>query len=234
MKLIDLRKVRLITKTSVAAAKQPRIDLPIFGISIGTEQSTGDTSRVNEAAEYSDHDEYIMQLWKKHKLKPIAEGQYANVYQHPTHANVVVKISHNDVPYIKYLKWAEKQHGNPYLPHVLSLHEYKDEAFEKGEVFHIVFMEKLYPPSKKDVKNFLLHSGLYEIGIDAEEFGNVTDEDLEEAMKSDSIDPKLKSILTYIRRSPYAFDIHDQNFMVRKGGQLVLTDPTSHIGHVPK
>lgn len=57
MKLLDLRKVRLLTKTSVAADKQPRIELPIFGITIDTEQSDGDTSKIDEKrAEWHDSD----------------------------------------------------------------------------------------------------------------------------------------------------------------------------------
>lgn len=48
MKLIDLRKVSMIQKGSVAADKQPRLNLGVIGISIGQTQSTGDTSRVQK------------------------------------------------------------------------------------------------------------------------------------------------------------------------------------------
>jgi hypothetical protein len=48
--LIDLRKVKQIQKGSVAAGKAPRLDLGVLGISIGQQQSTGDTSRVTEAS----------------------------------------------------------------------------------------------------------------------------------------------------------------------------------------
>jgi hypothetical protein len=37
-----------VHKSTVAAAKAPRLELGVLGISIGQEQSTGPTSRVNE------------------------------------------------------------------------------------------------------------------------------------------------------------------------------------------
>lgn len=44
--LIDLRKVKMVWKSTVAAGKQPSTDLGLVGFSIGQTQSTGDTSRV--------------------------------------------------------------------------------------------------------------------------------------------------------------------------------------------
>jgi hypothetical protein len=44
--LIDLRKVGMVWKSTVAAGKQPTTDLGLVGIKIGQVQSTGDTSRV--------------------------------------------------------------------------------------------------------------------------------------------------------------------------------------------
>lgn len=45
--LIALPK-KLVQKGSVAAGKAPRLNLGVVGLSIGQEQSTGDTSRVTE------------------------------------------------------------------------------------------------------------------------------------------------------------------------------------------
>lgn len=45
MKLIDLTKKKLVHKATVAAAKAPRLELGVLGISIGQQQSTGDTSK---------------------------------------------------------------------------------------------------------------------------------------------------------------------------------------------
>lgn len=44
--LIDLRKVGMVWKSTVAAGKQPRTNLDVLGIRIGQTQSTGDTSKV--------------------------------------------------------------------------------------------------------------------------------------------------------------------------------------------
>ena len=41
---IDLRKVKMTTKANVAQARGDRIELPLLGLTIGQEQSTGDTS----------------------------------------------------------------------------------------------------------------------------------------------------------------------------------------------
>lgn len=40
-----------VHKATVAAAKEPKLKLGVIGIEIGQEQSTGDTSRVNEQKE---------------------------------------------------------------------------------------------------------------------------------------------------------------------------------------
>jgi hypothetical protein len=45
VKLIDLRTVKQVQMGSVAADKQPRLNLGVVGISIGQKQSKGDTSR---------------------------------------------------------------------------------------------------------------------------------------------------------------------------------------------
>lgn len=50
MKLIDLRKIKMVQLGSVAAGKEPRLNLDVLGISIGQKQSTGDTSKVEHAA----------------------------------------------------------------------------------------------------------------------------------------------------------------------------------------
>jgi hypothetical protein len=44
--LIDMRKKKMVWKSTVAAGKQPSTDLGLVGIKIGQVQSTGDTSRV--------------------------------------------------------------------------------------------------------------------------------------------------------------------------------------------
>jgi hypothetical protein len=48
--LIDLRKKKMVWKSTVAAGKQPTTDLGLVGIKIGQTQSTGDTSRVRMEA----------------------------------------------------------------------------------------------------------------------------------------------------------------------------------------
>lgn len=42
---IDLRKIKMVTKTTVASNRQPSIELPIFGLNIKQQQSDGDTSK---------------------------------------------------------------------------------------------------------------------------------------------------------------------------------------------
>ena len=64
--LIDLRKVKQVHKSTVAAGKKPRLELGVLGISIGQEQSTGPTSKVNEAVDIKARNEkHAEQLYKK-------------------------------------------------------------------------------------------------------------------------------------------------------------------------
>lgn len=67
--LFDLRKKKQVHKGTVAAGKAPRLELGVLGISIGQEQSTGPTSRVNEASlgsrvEFSSYKEWKRALPK--------------------------------------------------------------------------------------------------------------------------------------------------------------------------
>lgn len=68
--LFDLRKKKQVHKGTVAAGKAPRLELGVLGISIGQEQSTGPTSRVNEASlgpkiEFTSYKEWKKALPKK-------------------------------------------------------------------------------------------------------------------------------------------------------------------------
>lgn len=50
IKLATAKLKTQVQKASVAAAKAPRLELGVVGLSIGQEQSSGPTSRVNEVA----------------------------------------------------------------------------------------------------------------------------------------------------------------------------------------
>lgn len=42
---IDVRKLSFVTKTTVSAGRQPHIELPLIGVRMKQQQSTGDTSK---------------------------------------------------------------------------------------------------------------------------------------------------------------------------------------------
>ncbi len=42
---IDVRRMSFVTKTTVAAGRQPHIELPLLGITMRQQQSDGDTSK---------------------------------------------------------------------------------------------------------------------------------------------------------------------------------------------
>lgn len=66
--LIDLRKKKMVWKSTVAAGKQPSTNLGLVGISIGQQQSTGDTSTVNGKSNIR---EAQMQSILKKGMKPV-------------------------------------------------------------------------------------------------------------------------------------------------------------------
>lgn len=61
--LIDLRKKKMVWKSTVAAGKQPSTNLGLVGISIGQQQSTGDTSTVNGKSNI--HEAQMQSILKK-------------------------------------------------------------------------------------------------------------------------------------------------------------------------
>ncbi len=68
---------------------------------------------------------------------------YGRVYTKPD-SKWAVKIFHNDPKTVEYLKWAQKNQNNPYVPKIKTLKVEKDS---KGETAYVRF-EKLEPIDK--------------------------------------------------------------------------------------
>lgn len=96
----------------------------------------------------------------KHKLIPIAEGNYSQIFELPGDKNVIVKIADaTNKNYQKFVRFCEMKWNqtNPWLPKIIDSFEYKADfkldANQKFEDYLIVFLEKLTPiPQDKWIK----------------------------------------------------------------------------------
>jgi len=85
-------------------------------------------------------------------LAPIGEGLRSVVYEHASDPTLVVKVFHNDAPYLDWLNFCRRHRGNPCLPVVYSvtlLNVVEPEAY-------VVEIEKLRPISQYTIKDFFL------------------------------------------------------------------------------
>ncbi len=179
--------------------------------------------------------EYQKRL-KKLGIKTLGQGNFADVFQHPTMPNVVVKLlTENDKGYEKYVAFSEQHKGNKYVPKILGVHKEKD-VFE-GELdpdLHLVFMEKLRPIEDDEYMEFGQY--ILDLGTDGATPSIMT------SMTDHLNDlPRWKSIARQTKDKDMAelakfflanakgkvnLDLHDGNMMMR-GSKPVITDPFS-------
>ncbi len=84
-------------------------------------------------------------------LKKLGEGSAGTVFQHPTFANLVVKVVKHYGYYVKFARFALANPHNPYLPRVVAIQKVK---FVDSPVGFLVFVEKLRPASDEAVERF--------------------------------------------------------------------------------
>src|SRR5471030_43924 len=183
--------------------------------------------------------EYIDRL-KKLGLKHVVSGLYANVFQHPTMPNVVVKIlTGTDLGYEAYIKFSQKN-ANKYMPKILQVVE-ADKAFDGDETefrdLRLVFMEKLTPMKRRDYMQFgtylFLTAGRSDEikELNSPEYVNmglnITEvwEDLAKQKKDRDIALVAKFIVKTVG-GKIRLDLHSKNIMMR-GEDPIITDPFS-------
>lgn len=193
-------------------------------------------------------DDYIERLTKTLGIKQLGEGYYSSVFQHPVYHNVVVKLCRiKDPETIRYLKRGAKHPDNPWFPKIVGIHTVKFDRAEGSRgnfVTHIVFMQKLSPARKTDVKralNLILDTlpdsafqkdygrpSTYAFLMPRSRITSLTDLDEAdwEGISRASSDPHVRQLAALLG-SIGADDIHDANIMVRDDGHPVITDPVA-------
>lgn len=180
--------------------------------------------------------------------KRLGSGAFAVAYLKGGKKPVVIKIGRMGDAYIEYAKKViQAKSKNPFLPKIHSLTLYKAERGEdycdnEYHEFYVVKMEKLYDLEDKHENNVGRICDMFEQLV---EYNYSVDK----WMKSNdwssfcipgmmefkfSVNKKAmlwlkdarKVVMKALRVSGCGdWDIHEGNIMVRKNGQLVLTDP---------
>lgn len=171
---------------------------------------------------------YIDSLLKQ-KIKKLGHGSFSNVFAHPSHANVAVKVFvADDWDYREWVKFAQKNQDNPYVPKIfgdIKFFEPDDFDLDKsneqdfdfgGSDFGIVFMEKLAPMSVSQWKKFWKYASNESV-TDHIHWATVA----EAIIRHKKSDPDLVKVLKAIGDRQ---DIRRPNLMLR-GEQVVFTDP---------
>jgi hypothetical protein len=182
--------------------------------------------------------EYVKRL-KKLGIKQLGSGNFADVFQHPTMPNVVVKLlTEHDRGYEAYVKFAQKNKSNKYVPRILQVVD-ADKAFDKkGEYdmgdLRLIFMEKLEPIHYNKYIDFGEHV-VDCAGIKAKKGEHINVEkalmDLAtwKACAAQTKDKDLAAVAKFVVKTeggPVQLDMHDGNMMMR-GSQVIITDPFS-------
>lgn len=156
-------------------------------------------------------------------MERLGMGGFSTVFQHPDHANVVVKVG-LETPQSRaytWLKWCETQR-NKYTPKVYFLNELDTEQPTNWKRkapprMFIAFLEKLTPADPKVVKAFFKeHDYVFAQleptfwGLDADNFKFVEDK-------------QLLAVVQAIDRIGFS-DLKLENMMTR-GKQIVFADP---------
>jgi len=152
---------------------------------------------------------------KSLRIKQLGTGYFSRVYQHPTLADVVVKMVVRRDP--KYIEFAEKcrRTANPWLPKVFAIHHC--EMLHRGRPTKVsfVFLERLKESASKDFE-----TALEKISPSAQYF-----EDVRWKRVRHHRDPHIKEVAQLFTELEVN-DLHEGNMMMR-GTQLVFTDPVA-------
>jgi hypothetical protein len=175
-------------------------------------------------------EQYKDRLVKQLGIKQIGQGGYADIYEHPDHPNMVVKVSVNDERYDGFAMECMDIRGNPWLPKIYSRHKVKMEDDVGREVpAFIYFMEKLVPVEDneiaaavqqiaKTVDGFTLHPNSHFYVLDMDDWHHI---------HFDSTDHHVQE-MAGVMLAVVADDLHDGNIMKRPStGHVVIVDPAA-------
>lgn len=183
--------------------------------------------------------EYFNRLENELGIKRLGHGGFARVFQHPTHPEVAVKVfTDGDTAYRSYLKFAQENQGNKYVPKILSVHRHvnnpkmrdKDRNIDQlvDDKYSIVFMEKLTPITNQKFDDLEVHIGdlLGGQSVKLKALSPGQWKKLSEQTTDKDLAAFAKFMTRVLRSYSAGSDLHMANVMLR-GSQPVFTDPTS-------
>jgi hypothetical protein len=167
-------------------------------------------------------------------FRKIGSGAFATVYGHKSNKKYVYKVGvledtpQNDA-YLCYVKKAiqhKLKTGNPWLPQIKELVIYKHTAAANEETdlwgYYVVKLERLNPIGKKgDEIVDTVEASLDLIRRKKKRASNITNDVFDNHYIN-----AIKLIVACIHQG-HCQDVHEGNFMKRKNGEVVITDPVS-------
>jgi hypothetical protein len=157
--------------------------------------------------------EYANKL-QKLGFELVGKGLYANVFAIPNTDKVIKVASLDGWP--EYIRWSTKNgYAGKFAPKVDSLKFY--------ESFYVAVMERLVDTMRgfEDYGRTSDQFKLYKKVIQAWRWNKENGNDNEGATE-------LVQFMEKLREAGMTGDLHDGNVMVRKDGQIVVTDPVSY------
>jgi len=142
-------------------------------------------------------------MFSNYGFKRLGAGKYASVYGHPKYP-YVVKVFQKDAAFLRWVKFAQENRKNPYVPKI------RGRVTKINKMFFVLRMEKLTPydwGSKLWTHKFMR---------------DYDDWTHDKGTKSD--DKNIQDILDCFAKNEKLLDIHGENVMLR-GKQLVIIDP---------
>jgi hypothetical protein len=167
--------------------------------------------------------DYINKLQEK-GFELLGRGLHSNVFAVP-YTDSVIKVGNAD-EWPDYIQWSiQNGYNGKFAPKVSSL------KFKDG--YYVAIMERLVA-TISEIKNEIRNSGkggLYNNSIT--KLANEVDKF--RYNPEGGIDaPELQDFVATLKKKRLANDLHDGNIMVRKDGQLVVTDPVSNSSSTAK
>jgi len=157
-------------------------------------------------------DAYIQRLYKRGFIQ-LGAGLYSTVLTKPG-SDRVVKVGRYTDQWPQYVEWATiKGYAGSFAPKVYSL-KYHNQ-------FYVAIMEQLVDTM----------AGIHrEGGSTSSEIAYRTFREYALGFRDGKIDANAEHLIAFakdLRNAKLASDLHDGNIMIRKDGQIVVTDPAS-------
>jgi len=147
----------------------------------------------------------------------IGSGLYSNVFAVPN-TDKVIKVASGD-RWPDYIHWATSNgYAGKFAPKVFSLKFYEDSDL-RGGIFYVAVMERLVDTINGMKSENMFHNEQVSLLYGLTSWDNSTCEATD-----------FVAFYNELRSAGLKNDLHGANVMVRKDGQLVITDPVSGEG----